>query len=126
MTHADASTPVALDKAAAEKNMGEIKTSARCKRIVGIWATVIGGALLTTAEAVTGILRVDSPDVTVAPMKLPLDQVNVLTSGTAALPAHIIPVDIECKGQATFTGYITLDDVITGDLKARWGLMYED
>lgn len=123
-TFADASAATA-EGSTVETNVGTIQLSARAKRIIGVWVTAIGGDTLTSTEAVTGILRLDSPDIPIAPFKIPLDQFTILTSGAAALPAHIIPVNIPARGQANITGYVTIDDTTTGTLKVRWGLMYE-
>jgi len=123
-TFADVSAATA-EGSTTETNVGTITLSARAKRIIGVWVTAIGGDTLTSTEAVTGILRLDSPDIPLAPFKIPLDQWTILTSGAAALPAHIIPVSIPARGQAQITGYVTIDDTTTGTLKVRWGVLYE-
>jgi hypothetical protein len=125
MLFADCTAAVALDKAAAEKSMGSIVLSSKAKRIVGVWSQILGGALLTTAEAVSGIFRLQSDSVDMSPSKWPTDQESMLTGGSAQLPTHIIPVDIPVTGLAQINTYITLDDVITGDLKGRVGIIYE-
>jgi hypothetical protein len=123
-TFADASAAT-VEGSTVETNIGEIQLSARASRIIGVWVNALGGDTMTSTEAITGILRLDSPDISMAPFKIPLDQVSALTSGVAALPTHIIPVNIPAKGQAKVTGYITIDDTTTGAIKCRWGLIYE-
>lgn len=108
-----------------ETKVGTITLSAKAKRIIGVWATAIGGDTLTSTEAVTGIIRLDSADVSLAPFKFPLDQWSILTSGAAALPAHIIPCSIPVGGMNKIDAFVTIDDTTTGTLKVRVGLMYE-
>ncbi|GAI35007.1 unnamed protein product, partial [marine sediment metagenome] len=69
-------TDAKVDKVTTEVKIGTITLSAKAKKIIGVWATAIGGAALTTAEAVTGVVRLDSPDFSIAPMRFPLDCVS--------------------------------------------------
>jgi hypothetical protein len=108
-----------------ETLMGTITLSAKAKKIIGIWATAIGGATLTTGEAATGIFRLQSDSVDLSPSKWPLDNVSMLTGGSAQLPTHVIPVDIPVVGMAQINCYITMDQAQTGGLKGRVGLVYE-
>lgn len=108
-----------------ETLMGTITLSSKAKRIVGVWATAIGSATLTTGENPTGIFRLQSDSVDMSPSKFPLDSVAILTSGAVAVPTHIIPVDIPVVGLAQINCYITMDQAMTGALKGRVGLLYE-
>lgn len=108
-----------------ETSMGTITLSSKAKRIVGVWATAVGGATLTTGEAASGIFRLDSPDFNVAPFKAPLAVVDVLTQGSVGYEPRIIPVSIPCSGNGRVTGYITMDQAQTGALKGRIGVIYE-
>ena len=104
--------------------VGNIVIPKGATKITAIWSQVFGGALLTTAEAVSGILEVESPDVS-GPLQFPTDTVNMLTGGSAQLPTHIIPVNIPVAGGATLTGSITMDDTVTGACLLRWGCCTE-
>lgn len=103
-----------------------ITVPSKMKRIKGIWCYAVGGATLTTGEAVTGILELESPDININPMQLPLDIVDILTSGAVGFSPRIIPVDIPVSGQESIKGYVTMDMAQTGALKARFGLIYSD
>jgi hypothetical protein len=104
--------------------IGNIIIPKSASKIVGIWCQIFGGALLTTAEASSGILELDSPDLS-GPLQFPTDQVNMLTGGSAQLPTHIIPTNIPVAGGATVTGSITFDDTVTGACLCRWGCVTE-
>lgn len=108
-----------------ETLIGEIKLSSKAKRIVGIWANAVSSATLTSGENPTGIFRLQSDSVDMSPSKWPLDNVVCLTSGIAGIPTHIIPVDIAVSGLATINAYVTMDQAMTGALKARVGVVYE-
>lgn len=86
-----------------ETSMGTITLSSRAKRIIGLWATAVGAATLTSGEAATGIFRLDSPDFSIAPCKGPLDVVDILTSGAIGFSPRIIPVSIPCTGNGRVT-----------------------
>lgn len=118
-------TPATATGDTVETLMGTITLSSKAKRIVGIWAQAIGAGALTTAEAATGIFRLQSDSVDMSPSKFPLDQVNMLTGGAVGLPTHIIPVDIPVVGLAQINCYITMDMAQTGTLKGRVGILYE-
>jgi hypothetical protein len=124
-THFDCTVATA-EGSTVETLIGTITLSSKAKKIVGVWATCLGGDTLTSTEAVTGICRLDSDSMNLAPFKFPLDQFSMLTGGSIALPAHIIPVDIPAVPLAQINAYITIDDTTTGALKCRVGLMYEE
>jgi len=104
--------------------IGTITTPKTSSKISAVWCQILGGALLTTAEAVSGILELEGPDIS-TPLQFPTDQQNMLTGGSAQLPTHIIPVNIPCPGGADVVGSITLDDTTTGVLLCRWGICTE-
>jgi len=124
-THFDCTVATA-EGSTTETLIGTITLSSKAKRIVGVWATNIGADTLTSTEAVTGICRLDSDSMNLAPFKFPLDQFSMLTGGSIALPTHIIPVDIPAVPLAQINAYITIDDATTGTFKCRVGLMYEE
>ncbi len=90
------------------------------KRIKAIWSVVLGGALLTTAESISGILDVEGNGMD--HQQFPIDQENMLTGGDAHLPAHLIPCNIPVDSQSNVLGSITFDDTVTGGLLLRWGM----
>jgi len=95
------------------------------KMIVGIWAHAVAGPGTTTLENVTGILELESPDLNLQPLQLPLDCVAVLTSGSVAFSPRIFPANIPVNGGEKITGYVTMDMALTVANKARFGLIYE-
>jgi hypothetical protein len=92
-------------------------------KIKALWCQVLGGAVLTTAESVSGILILEGQGMVT--QSLPTDQENMLTGGDAHLPTHIIPVDIPVAANSAVAGSITLDDTVTGALLLRWGMCTE-
>ena len=122
-TYGDCTVATALGTTGVETLMGVITLTAKAVAIIGIWATAIGGATLTTGQPVSGVVRLDSPDINLAPCKWPLDIFDILTSGAAALQPHIIPVQIPAKGLANISCYITIDLTNTAALKGRVGLV---
>ena len=94
------------------------------RAIVGIWAYALAGAAMTTAEAITGILELESDDLPLVPLQLPLDCVSALTNGGVGFSPRVWNVNIPVKGQEKVKGYVTMDMAQTGALKARWGLIY--
>lgn len=106
-------------------SIGELTVPQTVRRIIGIWGYAIAAGAMTTAEAVTGILELESPDVNLAPLQLPLDCVSALTSGAVAFNPRIFPCNIAVPGGAKITGYMTMDMAQTGTLKGRWGLIYD-
>lgn len=95
------------------------------KAIVGIYGHGIGAATLTTGEAVTGIIELESNDLNLAPCQIPLEQVTILTSGAVAQATKVWPVNIAVSGGEEIKGYITMDMAQTGGLKARFGIVYD-
>jgi hypothetical protein len=124
MQHWQASAPVARGATGVRTNIGAIIPPPGSGRITAIWFSVLGGALLTTAESVSGIAELEGPGISV-PQQFPLDQENMLTGGDAHLPVHIIPVNIPCTQNSAVTCFTTLDDTVTGVLLQRWGICTE-
>lgn len=107
-------------------SMGTITTPVSARRIVGVWAYACAAATMTSGEAVSGILELESPDVNLQPFQLPLDVVTCLTSGVTSLKPTVWAVDIPLTGgSCRITGYITCDAANTGALKGRFGLITE-
>ena len=123
MRHAQVSAATATGDTV-KTSIGELTVPQKVTRILGIWCYAVAGAALTTAEAVTGILELESPDINIQPFQLPLDCVSALTSGGVAFSPRIFPVNIAVRGGEKITGYVTMDMAQTGALKARWGMLY--
>lgn len=97
----------------------------RANRIVGISAYAAGAATLTTGEPITGVLELESDDIDLKPMKIPLGVIDVLTSGALAYEPRVWPVNIPVGGYEKISGYMTMDVAQTGALKGRFTLVYE-
>jgi hypothetical protein len=118
-----ASAPVARGATGTKTSMGAITPPPGSSKIIAVWSSVLGGALLTTAESISGILELEGKGID--SQQFPLDQENMLTGGDAHLPTHIIGVNIPCVPMAPVNGFITLDDTVTGALQFRWGICTE-
>lgn len=124
MTHIQASTLTATGDTV-KTLIGALDVPKTAKKIVGVGGYAVAAATLTTGEQASGILELESPDLNLQPMQIPLDIVGVLTSGAFALKPTIIPVDIPCTGLETISGYMTMDVAQTGAFKGRWFLVTE-
>lgn len=102
-----------------------IQVPKSAKMIVGIWCHAVAGPGATTLENVTGIFELESSDVNLVPLQLPLDCVTVLTSGSTAFSPRIFPANIPVNGGEKISGYVTMDMAQTVANKARFGLIYE-
>jgi hypothetical protein len=96
---------------------------ASAKMIVGVWCQAVAAATMTSGEAITGMLELESDDLNLTPMQLPLDCVQVLTSGAVAFSPRVWNVMIPVKGGEKIRGYVTMDVAQTGGLKARFGFI---
>jgi hypothetical protein len=122
--HWQASAPVARGATGVRTNIGPITPPPSATKIVAIWCSTLGGALLTTAESISGIFELEGPGISV-PQQFPLDQENMLTGGDAHLPTHIMKVSIPCRENSPINCFTTLDDTVTGALLQRWGICTE-
>jgi hypothetical protein len=95
------------------------------KMIVGIWAHALAGAGGTTLENITGIFELESVDINLQPLQLPLDCVALVGTGMAAISPRIFPANIPVNGGERIVGYVTMDLAQTVAGKARFGLIYE-
>lgn len=107
-------------------SIGSITLTAKAKRIVGFGVYATGGAGNTTLENVSGILEVESPDISIAPQIYPIDTISITGTGMAALSPRIWQADIPCRGGEILTGYVTLDLAQTINPSARWFVITED
>ncbi len=108
-----------------ETLIGTVTLPSTAKRIIGIGCYAIAGATLTSAEAATGVFRVQVNNMDVTPANFPLDCVSVLTSGAIAFSPRVYPVDWAPAGNSVVSFYVTMDMAQTGALKARGFVIYE-
>ena len=107
-------------------SIGSITITAKAKRIVGFGAYATGGAGNTTLENVSGILEIESADISIAPLVIPLDTVSITGTGMAVLTPRIWPNNIPVGGGEILTGYVTLDLAQTINPSARWFVITEE
>lgn len=103
--------------------LGELSVPMGAKKIAGAWCYV--GVIDTTIEQVSGICELESPDVNLLPCQFPITPGGAVTSGARSAPIITYPMDIPVKGGEKVTGYLTLDGAMTGNPKARFGLVLE-
>ena len=123
MMHAQSSALTAL--AGVTKTLIDtITIPAKATKITGIWAYVHQPGM-TTLEMSSGILELESDDVSLNPLQLPLECVTATTNGAVAFVPRILPCNIDVTGGARIRGYGTLDMALTTAEKARFGLITE-
>ena len=123
-THSSVSALTALGTTGVKTLIDTMVVPQGVSRIIGIWSNPIGGGTLTTGQPISGIVELESQDMAIIPLQLPMDAVDILTSGTTAFSPRIIPVDIPVTPGARLSCYMTLDLTNTGTLKGRVGLIY--
>lgn len=106
-------------------SIGSITLTSKARKIVGFGAYATGGAGNTTLENVSGILEIESGDISIAPQVYPLDTVSLTGTGMAILSPRIWACDIPVRGQEVLTGYVTLDLAQTINPSARWFVITE-
>lgn len=107
-------------------SIGSITLTAKAKRIVGFGAYASGGAGLTTLENVSGILEIESADLSIAPQVYPLDTIAIVGTGMVQLTPRIWPVEIPCGGGEVLTGYVTMDIALAINPDCRWFVITEE
>lgn len=107
--------------------MGNITVPADANRLVLICGYASGAATMTSGEPITGIMTIESDEGGFPTQVIPLDVVDVLTSGAAAYPLSKWNCSIGVEGMrnGTIRCYITMDVAQTGGLKGRVTLMFE-
>lgn len=124
MIKAQAGTSTALGDTT-KTSMGTITVPATARRIVGIWGYAVGGAGNTTLENLSGIMELESPDINIQPLQLPLDTLALTGTGMSQHSPRIFPANIPVSGNEKITCYMTLDLAQTIANTGRWGLIYE-
>lgn len=110
----------------AKTTCGNIQLPAGAKRIKGLWGYVHQPGL-TTLEMASGILEIESDDMSITPMQIPLNQDTMVTSGAVGQQVKVFPIDIPLPAGAAVTlkGFMTLDMALTTAEKGRWGVITE-
>lgn len=111
-----------------EKKVGTITIPVQGGRIVAIWSFVMENATITAAEILAGTIRLDSPDVNLAPAKFPIGSLaqGITTSGNKAMHgATMIPVNIPVASKADIDIYITLARAVSNAADIYVGLIWE-
>lgn len=104
-----------------------ITMPAGAKKLVGIGATVVGGAGITTLEDISGILELESSDFpNLMPQQFLLDQVCVLASGVGVIKPTIYPLNVPTRGSERISIYVTIDMALTVNSKIRAMIVYDD
>lgn len=109
-----------------ETSLGTLTVPKSAKVIVGVKSYHIAADTLTTGEVVSGILRLSSSDLNLAPMEIPIHVTSVLTSGIADHEPNVIPLNIPVSGGEQVEGLVTMDMAETGAIKSRFTLIYSD
>lgn len=123
-TYAQVSALTALGDTA-KTLIGNIQLSQKARLIIGFWSQINGGAGNTTLENRSGVLEIESGDLSIAPQQYPCEVTTVLTSGTTTYSPRIIPVNIPCRGGEVLSGYITEDLAQTVANTGRWGVLFQ-
>lgn len=92
--------------------------------VQSVWCNPFGGALLTSAEAISGIFELSSNNLSGAQI-FPTGTIQTLTSGVGAINQQLIPYSAQLPGASSVEFFITLDDAQTGALTARGGIIYD-
>jgi len=106
-------------------SLGTITLPANSKSLLGVWGYANGGPGMTTLEAVTGILELESPDVNLQPCQIPFEQANMLTGGATNQATKVWPLNAKVAGGERITGYGTMDMAQTVANTGRFGLVVE-
>lgn len=98
---------------------------AKAKALVGVWAEAYCGAGMTTLENITGILELESDDINLQPMQLPLDAVVITGTGVGIVQPKVWPMNVPLNGGEKIKAYITMDLALTIANTARVGFVYD-
>jgi len=108
-----------------EKSLGEITLTAKAKRVIGVYVLPNGGAGNTTLENVSGKLRLQSSDLDIQPVQVPLPELTITGTGVSRGEAKVWPLDIQVGGNEKIEGLVTLDLAQTINSTARFGIVSE-
>src|ERR1035437_4070812 len=124
-THAAVTVKLALGATGIKTLIDTLVVPQGVSKIVGVWSSNMGGATMSTGQPITGIVELESQDVSLIPLQLPMDSASILTSGAQSLSPRIIPVSIPVTPGARIACYMTLDLTNSAALVGRVGVIYE-
>jgi len=119
-----ASAAVALTDTT-EKSLGEITLTAKARSIIGVWCQPNGGAGNTTLENNSGVVRLQSTDLDISPVSIPLPELTITGTGVSRGDAKVWPLEIPVAGNEKIEALVTLDLAQTINSTARWGIVTE-
>lgn len=116
--------------AAADTSIGTLTLAERATKIVAVCATIAQDGVLTTAEELTGFIRLASDDVKMPPMQLPLSAVFGAGLGATIANANyvkpvFIPVVIPVEGGARVDCFLDLNTAVTNAATVSVFIAYE-
>jgi len=106
-----------------ETSLGTITLTAKARMVIGVWCHAQGGAGNTTLENVTGTFRLQSTDLDLSPIVLPLPLYVLTGTGAALSDVKVWPIEIPVGGTEGIEALITLDLAQTINPTARFGLV---
>jgi len=106
-----------------EVSLGTITLTAKAKMVIGVWCHALGGAGNTTLENHTGTFRLQSTDLDLSPIVLPLDVYTITGTGVALKDVKVWPIEIPVGGTEGIEALLTLDLAQTVNTTARFGLV---
>jgi len=106
-----------------EVSFGTITLTAKARLVIGVWCHVQGGAGNTTLENVTGTFRLQSTDLDLSPIVLPLKVYALTGTGAVMEDVKIWPIEIPVGGTEGIECLVTLDLALTINPTGRFGLV---
>jgi len=106
-----------------EVSLGSITLTAKARMVVGVWCHAQGGAGNTTLENVTGVFRLQSSDVDLIPITLPLKVYALTGTGAVLEDVKVWPIEIVVGGTEQIEALLTLDLAQAINPTARFGLV---
>jgi len=106
-----------------EVSLGSITLTAKARMVIGVWCHAQGGAGNTTLENVTGTFRLQSSDVDLIPITLPLKVYAITGTGAVMEDVKVWPIEVVVGGTEQIEALLTLDLAQTINPTARFGLV---
>ena len=106
-----------------ETSLGTLTVTQKATAIVGVWCYALGGATMTSGEAITGVYRLSSGDFDIAPFSLPLHLVSIVSNGAVGFNIQVMPVEVGGVSGGVLEVLVTMDMAHTGALVGRWGIL---
>jgi len=106
-----------------EVSLGSITLTAKARMVIGVWCHAQGGAGNTTLENVTGTFRLQSSDVDLIPITLPLKLYAITGTGAVIDDVKVWPIEVPVGGTEQIECLLTLDLAQAINPTARFGLV---